>query len=248
MKKHQATLIEKTGLGPGLFSLWLEFDDPGHTAPGQFFEFRTAVRFLRRAVSIADRKDNRLRFVVKTVGPGTSWLSQIGEGAKIDVFGPLGQGVMLTGEGKVMLLAGGIGSAPLYYLARTLHEQNIDVDAIISARKAQQLILVEEYEKLCRTVVVTTDDGSAGKKGLLTDILPAFSGLNNVNAFYACGPEPMFRALKMLHLDRPIYAFLESRMGCGTGLCVGCAIKGKDGRYHRVCLEGPVYDLEEIEI
>jgi dihydroorotate dehydrogenase electron transfer subunit len=248
MKRHQATLLENRRLGPGLYSLQVEFEDLGDVKPGQFFEFLTGARFLRRAFSVADRDATRLRFVLRVVGKGTAWLSQLPEGSKLDLAGPLGQGVAMPSLGPVMLLAGGVGAAPLLYLARKLNEKGIQVDAMLAAGTSEELILAEEFKSLCRNLTFATDDGSCGKKGRLTDVLPALPDIHDVKVFYACGPEPMFAALKRLDLGKPLYAFLESRMGCGTGLCMGCAVHGRDGRYHRVCTEGPVFNLEEIEL
>lgn len=248
MKHHIATLAERREIGPDLFSLWLRFPHSIDVKPGQFFEFRTGETFLRRALSVADQDAERLRFVLRAVGPGTSWLASQTVGVELDLFGPLGQGVDAANQKPVMLLAGGVGAAPLLFLSRVLKEQNIDCIALLAAGTENEIILADEFRLLCKEVIFCTDDGSCGRKGLLTDVLPRLPQINEVKIFYACGPEPMFGALKRLGLNKPIHAFLESRMGCGTGLCVGCAVKGVDGLYHRVCLEGPVFPLEEIEV
>lgn len=248
MKKYQATLLENRRLGPEIYSLWVKIADLGEVKPGQFFEFATDTRFLRRAFSLADRDGDRLRFVVKVVGSGTRWLAGLSAGSKLDLLGPLGEGTRMPSSGPVMLLAGGVGAAPLLYLARKLNGQGLGVDTLLAAGTEEELILAEEFGSLCREVILATDDGSCGQKGLLTDILPTLPGTKDIQSFYACGPEAMFVALKRLNFRKPVYAFLESRMGCGTGLCMGCAVRGRDGRYHRVCTDGPVFDLEEIEL
>jgi dihydroorotate dehydrogenase electron transfer subunit len=246
--RYQPTLVENRRLGPGLYSLWTRFDNSPDVQPGQFFEFATGVRFLRRAFSVADKDADRLRFVLRVVGAGTQWLSELSKDSRLDISGPLGKGVILPSEGPVMLLAGGVGAAPLLYLARKLNEEGVTVDALLAAGTSEELILAEEFKSLCRNLTLATDDGSCGKKGRLTDVLPALPDIHDIKVFYACGPEPMFLAIKRMGLGRPVYAFLESRMGCGTGLCVGCAVRGRDGRYHRVCTEGAVFNLEEIEL
>lgn len=248
MMRHQATLVENRRLGQEIGSLWMRLADIGEVKPGQFFEFATDTRFLRRALSLADRDGDRLLFVVKVVGQGTRWLAGLSADSKLDLRGPLGEGVKIPDSGPVMLLAGGVGAAPLLYLARKLNERGLEVNALLAAGSEEELILTEEFGSLCREVILATDDGSCGHKGFLTDILPALQVVNDTRIFYACGPEPMFAALKRLDLGKPVYAFLESRMGCGTGLCVGCAVRGRDGRYRRVCTEGPVFNLEEIEL
>jgi dihydroorotate dehydrogenase electron transfer subunit len=248
MKRYQPTLVENRRLGPGLYSLWVRFGNPCDVQPGQFFEFATGVRFLRRAFSVADKDADRLRFVLRVVGAGTRWLSEFSQGSRLDISGPLGRGVVLPAEGPVMLLAGGVGAAALLYLARKLNEKGIQVDALLAAARSEELILAEEFRPLCRNLTLATDDGSCGRKGRLTDVLPALPDVHDIKVFYTCGPEPMFASIKRMGLGRPVYAFLESRMGCGTGLCVGCAVRGRDGRYRRVCTEGPVFNLEEIEL
>ncbi|MBN2378348.1 dihydroorotate dehydrogenase electron transfer subunit [candidate division WOR-3 bacterium] len=248
MIRLKAPVLENRELGPGLYSLWLAIEGLNEVQPGQFFEFRIRERFLRRALSIADQKGRNLRFVLKTVGSGTQWLAQVRVGEMLDLIGPCGQGVKIPDQGPVMLLGGGVGSAPLLYLARRLSEKGIKNDAVIAACTRNELILVEEFKEVCREVIVSTDDGSSGHKGLLTEVVRTLHQTTQAKVLYACGPEPMLAALKNIGLKQPVYAFLESRMGCGMGLCVGCAVKGRDSRYHRVCLEGPVFDLTEIEL
>lgn len=197
---------------------------------------------------MADREGERLRFIVRVVGEGTRWLGDLSVGEELDITGPWGQAVDLPLVKPVMLLAGGVGAAPLLYLARNLKERDVDCYALLAAGSKKEIILQDEFHSLCKEVFIASDDGSAGIRGLLTDVLQGLPLINQVKTFYACGPEPMFAALKRLNLSQPVFAFLESRMGCGTGLCVGCAVKGIDGRYHRVCLEGPVFSLEEIDL
>lgn len=246
--KHRASFCDRTRLGPGLFSLTLSIPSLGTLEPGQFFEFKTPVRFLRRAFSVADREGDKVRFVIKVVGAGTAWLAEVPVPTELDVIGPLGQGVKMPSRGPVMLLGGGVGAAPLLYLARRFEESGVICDAVIAARSEAELLLLDEFGSMCREVILVTDDGSRGAKGYLSDILADLPRAKDAQAFYACGPEPMLAAIKRLALPSPVYAFLESRMGCGTGLCVGCAVKGSDGSYRRVCLEGPVFDLGEIEL
>lgn len=248
MSARQATLCKKENLAPGIFSLWLEAHGLGNVDAGQFFEFATQATFLRRAFSVADREQDLLLFVVRVVGPGTGWLSQLSPGSNIDVIGPLGQGVSIPETGPVMLLAGGVGAAPLLYLARNLYDAGIETDALLAARTKQQIILSREFESLCRRVILATDDGTCGVKGCLTDVVGSLDQVRNAKAFYACGPEPMYAALDNIGLKPPVYAFLESRMGCGSGLCMGCAVRGKNGSYLRVCTQGPVFNLAEIDL
>ncbi|MBD3286154.1 NAD-dependent dihydroorotate dehydrogenase B electron transfer subunit [candidate division WOR-3 bacterium] len=248
MRKQKARICEHTELGPGLHSFWLELPEPDDVRPGQFYEIKTAVRFLRRAISLADKIEDRLRFIIRVVGPGTEWMSGLKPGENLDIIGPLGKGVKIPEEGSLTLLGGGIGIAPLLYLARVLSGKGLRVNALLAACTREELICTEEFGSLCSEVVTATDDGSCGRKGLLTQVLPSLQCYKESSAFYACGPEPMLKALKELDIQSPVYAFLESRMGCGIGLCMGCAIKHTDGGYRRVCLDGPVFNLEDITL
>jgi len=248
MRRERARIRKRRELGAGLFGLWLEVSEADDVKPGQFFQFATAPRFLRRALSVADRQANRLLFVLRVVGAGTRWLAARPQGTELDILGPLGQGVEPPRDARVMLLGGGVGAAPLLYLARTLAAGGCSTDAVIAAARADELVLLEEFNSLCRRVNVVTEDGSRGMKGRLTDVLHSLPDINEAEVVYACGPEPMLAALKRLALPQPVYAFLESRMGCGTGLCVGCGVRGQDGRYRRVCTDGPVFKLSEIEL
>jgi len=248
MRKLKAQILENEEVGPGLFSIRLDVPDTLTVEPGQFFEIKTDVRFLRRAFSIADMHDGGLRLIIRVVGPGTKWLATLKPGTFLNLLGPLGQGVKLPQEGPVMLLGGGVGIAPLLFLARRLAESGITTDALLAVCSQNELICVEDFGNLTREVMIATDDGSCGREGLLTEVLPSIPGFEEAKVFYACGPEPMLAALKKLEINKPVYAFLESRMGCGTGLCVGCAVKNNNGKYIRVCLDGPVFDLGKISL
>jgi dihydroorotate dehydrogenase electron transfer subunit len=246
MELHRAILLERRELAPGLVALKARIQGMDEIKPGQFFEFQTGKTFLPRAISVSDCTKEDILFVVKVVGPGTSWISQLEPEALINIRGPLGQGAPIGSESPVMLCAGGVGAAPLLYLARKLKEKGIACYALIASRTANELILLDEFRSCCERVILATEDGSEGEKGLLTDVLLHLPELEETKVLYACGPEAMFVSLKALSLNQTTYAFLESRMGCGTGLCVGCAVLGRDNKYHRVCTEGPVFNLQEI--
>ncbi|NLI97693.1 hypothetical protein GX441_03420 [bacterium] len=246
MEPRRAILLERRELARGLIALRVRIQGVGEIKPGQFFELQTGKTFLPRAISVSDCMNEDILFVVRVVGPGTSWISQLQPETPMDIRGPLGCGAPMVSESPVMLCAGGVGVAPLLYLARKFKECGIVCYALIASRTSTELILVSEFRTCCERVILATEDGSEGEKGLLTDVLPSLPELYETKVLYACGPEAMLVSLKALALKQTIYAFLESRMGCGTGLCVGCAVLGCDEIYHRVCTEGPVFNLKEI--
>jgi dihydroorotate dehydrogenase electron transfer subunit len=181
------------------------------------------------------------------VGTGTAWLSQRQPGDAIRLFGPLGRGYSVKPSARnLLLIAGGIGVAPLVWLADERVSRGDSVTVLIGARSADQLypaaLLPPEVE-----VVTCTDDGSAGRKALVSELVPEF--LLWADQAFACGPTPMLRALKGEVLRavwrKPVLALLEERMACGTGICYSCAVETRHGM-KLICKDGPCFDLREV--
>ncbi len=223
--------------------------------PGQFLHFRVSdsIDFmLRRPISLclADEANNLVTVVYRAQGEGTKRLARLTAGDTVDVIGPLGKGFPLHEESSATLvIGGGIGVPPLLELAKKLRAKGTRVVAILGFQKASQAILIEEFKALAEVFIVT-DDGSMGKKGLVTDLLDA-SMTDGISRYYACGPTPMLRAVKETLEPSGIlgYLSLEERMGCGIGLCAGCVhkIQDNDGvHYVKTCKEGPVFAAEEV--
>jgi dihydroorotate dehydrogenase electron transfer subunit len=185
------------------------------------------------------------------VGRGTAWLSHRKPGDRVYCWGPLGVGYeMDRGSQNLLLVAGGIGVAPLVWLAEDAVAASKNVTMIIGARNAACVfptrLLPEQVE-----VVVTTDDGSAGRKGFATE--PFAELLEWCDQAFACGPTPMFRSMadvvRKLRLRRPVQVLLEERMGCGTAICYGCAVevRVRGGRQMKlVCKDGPRFDVRDV--
>lgn len=237
------------------YSVFLQAGRIGEKAqPGHFAMIQTGEGsrpFLRRAFSIADVNSVSgvpcIEFVVKVVGLGTRLLGQFSEGAQVPVLGPLGVPFPLkdlSRHDRVALVAGGIGLAPLLFLAHRLSEKHIQADLFYGGRNEVDILKRPEFERLlgaprCR---YATDDGSLGRKGRVTDLLEKSIESGVVyRRVYACGPVPMFKTLSAL-LDAArlegIFA-LESEMACGFGVCLGCVAPTVDGRFATVCSEGP---------
>jgi dihydroorotate dehydrogenase electron transfer subunit len=233
--------------------------------PGQFVIIREKGHldpFLGRPFSVYtfERIGNAVivEILYKVVGKGTSVLSMLRKGVLLEIYGPYGSAFNINTHGKkVVLICGGIGVAPLTFLAshyRGLETGDIDVICYLGATEAKTLVGVERIEKLCQGVFISTDDGSMGYHGTVTDLFArdvASYDSNNV-AIYACGPRPMIKRLSEMLLIHALacQVSLEERMACGVGACLGCSIEThvREDRtaYRRVCKDGPVFDIHDI--
>ncbi len=239
---------------------YLEFSSAAiasQAKPGQFINIRVAdlvEPLLRRPFSIHGVKAARVKVIYKILGKGTQILSSRKPGEILDIIGPLGNGFDCPkAAGKLkkpgpILVAGGMGVAPLVFLAEKLKMQLPLV--LIGAKTKAQVICSKEFKSSGCTVKVATDDGSSGFKGKVTDLLASLllstSGYRP-SAIYACGPHPMLKAIAALAAENKIVTqlSLEEHMACGVGACLGCAVLTKSG-YKSVCKEGPVFDGQEI--
>ncbi len=246
----RAKIVRKEILNRDTFSLWLQCERVVEEAnPGQFIQVRVGdgfYPFLSRPFSIADidPSKNALRIAFKVRGEGTSLLSKKGVGEFLEILGPLGKPCPIPEGGKTLLVGGGIGAAPLLFLTRVIGRvREKRPDFILGAKTKRELVLLREIEALSNHLEIATEDGSYGKEGLVTDLLEG----KRYNTIFACGPLEMLKRIKEMNLPSEIYGFFETRMGCGTGLCFSCAIKKRGGGYLRVCRDGPVFNLEEID-
>ena len=230
MKNLQFTIKENKALTDTVYEMKLSGDTAG-IVPGQFF--------LRRPISVCDCEAGMLTLVYKTVGRGTEAMAGLKPGETLDLLTNLGNGYDLSTAGAApLLVGGGVGVPPLYYLAKTLVNAGKTPTVILGFNTEEEIFYEKEFKALGCAVTVTTADGSYGVKGFVTDAFPdAYSYV------YACGPKPMLKAVYNKPGDGQ-FSF-EERMGCGFGACMGCSCKTKTG-YKRVCKEGPVFYKEEI--
>ena len=230
---------------------------PGHFLAVAVGGDNTAM-ILRRAFAIAGATPSNafagtVQFVVAEHGPGTRWLVQRRAGETLDVVGPLGTPFPIpSGPAPAVLVGGGYGAAPLLPLAQALLERDAPVEIVLGASAANRLYGELAAKRLVGRVSVTTDDGSAGRKGLVTDVLPEAIERINAEIVYACGPMPMLRAVGAIAKERAIRAqvAVEESMACGIGVCMTCVlpVRGADGssRFVRSCVEGPVFDALDV--
>lgn len=219
--------------------------------PGQFVMVNCGTEvILRRPLSIHQTNaSSRIYFLFTVAGKGTFWLSQRQKGEKLDLLGPLGNGFTIKPKSKkLLLIAGGIGIAPLAFLAHQARSQGKHITLILGARKKEQLYKQNLPTDGLETIILT-DDGSDGIKGKITDFrfLPDY--IRQADQIFSCGPLPMYKAIgdliRQMSLDKDIQVSLETRMGCGIGTCYGCSIKTKNGM-KMVCHDGPVFSMDEI--
>ena len=229
--------------------------------PGQFVQIAVGAQetLLRRPFSIArvtrqGASAGTVDVVFDAHGPGTTWLTTIDVHDVLDIVGPLGTPFPLP-QRKVncLLVGGGYGIAPLFYLGEQLLRQGLRVDMINGAATAERILGQIEAKRLSASVTFTTEDGSYGVRGRVTDVLDEMLASSGAGVVYACGPNPMLRAVSERCAERqiPVQVAVEERMACGIGICFTCVVPvvGRDGqvRNKRACFEGPVFNGARID-
>lgn len=230
--------------------------------PGQFVNIISGSGspvLLRRPVSVHGVESGKIKLFYEAVGSGTQALSAKRPGELLDVIGPLGNGFDLrgpaeAGEGENILIAGGMGVAPLVFLAEKLRKlkirnSKIEIKVLIGARTEEQVLCAREFKALGCGVKLATDDGSVGFKGKVTDLLKQqlVPAGRNPAVIYACGPQLMLKGVSEIARENKARAqlSLEAHMACGIGACLGCVVLTKGG-YKRVCKDGPVFSSQEL--
>ena len=241
MKQGIYTITANEALTKDVWRMVLAGDTSAMTAPGQFIEIALPGFYLRRPISVCDYDEASITIIYKVVGQGTDAMTKFVPGDELDVLTGLGNGFdpAKAGESPV-LVGGGVGVPPLYGLAKKLIEAGKKPFVILGFNKAEEIFYAEEFKALGADVAVTTVGGSFGVKGFVTD---AISDLD-YTYYYACGPEPMLKAVYRAAKGSGQLSF-EERMGCGFGACMGCSCKTLTG-YKRICKDGPVMMKGEI--
>ena len=266
------TIEKNEPIASQVYRLVLSGDTSDITKPGQFVNISLPGFFLRRPISVCDWKAGELVLIYKTVGKGTDYLSTLEKGTKLDILSGLGNGFDISASGNApLLVGGGVGTPPMYGLAKKLVTAGKPVNVILGFASAADAFCIDEFDALnelydfgCEgyeagngksggkdsasggfpevKVYTATVDGSLGRKGFVTDRLDEIPACTH---YYACGPIPMLKALKAAMSQRFADAggelSLEERMGCGFGACVGCSVMTAAGP-KKVCSDGPVFD------
>ncbi len=238
-------LLENKKLADGIYSWTVENKTLAPLAKcGQFVNVKVPSRTLRRPISICDATDSTLRLVFQVKGEGTRLMSELKEGEQVELLAPLGHGFELEKGKRYCFVGGGIGVPPLLFASK----QTENPIVITGFRNKELVILQEDFRESGAQLYLTTDDGSAGYHGFVTDILR--EKLGGIDAVCACGPMPMLRAVADVCRGRvSCQVSLEERMGCGIGACLVCSCKTKENNeihMTQVCRRGPVYNAEEV--
>lgn len=253
MKSREfVTVIEQKKIASDVYSLWLQTSQIAKEAKaGQFISVysKDDSRMLPRPLSICeiDNETSRLRIVYRVVGQGTEEFSHLKAGDSLEILGPLGNGFPKKGK-KALLMGGGIGIPPMLQLSKEL-----DCEVQIVAGYRNELFLTEELSAN-GTLYLATEDGSAGTKGNVLDVVRE-QGLA-ADVIYACGPKPMLCAIKNYAQEKNIecYISMEEKMACGIGACLACVCQSKEKDEHthvhnkRICKDGPVFLSTEVEL
>jgi dihydroorotate dehydrogenase electron transfer subunit len=270
MKNYRTKIISNQEISPGYFRMRILTPGFGEKAhPGQFIMFRvqrSLPPLLRRPFGIfrtgfmaADcdglPPKEFVEIVYKVVGSGTSIMAELHEGDKVELLGPLGNGFDSTSTtGEKILVGGGIGLVPLYMLAGELIAKGCKVRLLMGGRTRDDILAVTEFERLGVETYVSTDDGSLGEGGLVTQVLVRKLQKYPGAEVFACGPMPMLVAVHNICLANktPLQVSLEESMACGVGACLGCVIKGaghteENPSYLCSCKAGPVFKSQYLD-
>ena len=258
--KVNCELLKKEMLIEGIYKFSVKAPEIAKDArAGQFLEIKvseTGEPFLRRPISIynIDKENGIVEFIFQVKGRGTEILAARNVGDLIDIMGPLGFGGFKVQEyNNVAIIGGGIGTYPLYELAKEL-KGKANLNVYLGFRDKSLVTCEKEFEDVgLNKLVVTTDDGSYKEKGYAIDFMKKDIAEHNVDMIFACGPLPMLKAVRAYAIENniPCQISLEERMGCGSGAGLGCAVKvisGTEPRYGHVCKEGPVFNAADVEI
>jgi len=219
--------------------------------PGQFVQAlvtESPATFLRRPLSVhdVDTRENTISLLVQIAGPGTERLSRLRPGEKLNLVYPLGNSFTLPDSGeKVLLTGGGCGMAPLLYLGRKISESGVRPQFALGFRNRSRILGHDEFKEL-GPVYISTEDGSEGHRGFVTDI-PAFRD-EAWDRIYCCGPEPMMKAVAAACRRRDIFCevSLENLMACGLGICLCCVVPTTSGNLCS-CTDGPVFNINDLK-
>jgi dihydroorotate dehydrogenase electron transfer subunit len=269
MKNFKTRVLSNQEISPGYFRMRILAPGIGGSVrPGQFLMFRvqqSVAPLLRRPFGLfrtgfldADCEGlpprEYLEILYKLVGEGTGIMSELHAGDRVEILGPLGRGFDLEHAGsEKILVGGGIGLVPLFMLAERLTAQG-PVRLLMGGRTRDDIIAVTEFERLGVETYVSTEDGSLGEAGLVTQVLEKKLAQTAGAVVYACGPMPMLEAVYRIcaRFKVPLQVSLEALMACGVGACLGCVVKGaghseQEPRYLCSCKEGPVFWAEQLD-
>lgn len=239
-----ATILSNDEVAEKIFKLTVDAAELAETSrAGQFVQVKISDDFtLRRPLGIASTAGGRVKIFYRVVGRGTEFLSRRQVGDSLNILGALGNGYTPR-DGKVLLVGGGMGLAPLLCAA-----EQFSSDVLMGGRTRDEVNFWQaEFRPHAEEIFLTTDDGSVGRYGFVTDALPEVLAAKNYSAILTCGPEIMMRGVARIAAAKnlPCEVSFEKRMACGLGACLSCSIDTVNGR-RKVCKDGPIFDAREV--
>lgn len=243
MKQGQYKVVYNRKIAAEFYQMRLEGDTSAFTRGGQFADVAIDSLFLRRPFAAKEWDSDGFTLIYRTVGEGTSKMTEMLPGTVLDVLTGLGNGFDAGACRKsALVVCGGLGASPAFSLVKELVSLGRKVTVILGFNRAEDVVLADEYGALGAEVQIATLDGSVGIKGLVTDAIDAVRP--EYDFFYTCGPKVMMKAV-CDKLSGPGEVSLEERMGCGCGICYGCTCHTASGP-KRICADGPVFRKEEV--
>ena len=234
------TIEKNERIAQDVYRMLLRGDLSALSRPGQFVNVKLDGFYLRRPISVCSYHGDELILIYKILGKGTRQMADMLPGQTLDLLVGLGNGfdVMPARGKRIALVGGGVGVPPLYGVMEQLRGE--DVTCVMGFQSAQDVFYEAEFAELGANVVVATVDGSKGTKGFVTDALRDMA----YDYYFACGPQPMLRAVHALGHEGQLS--FEERMGCGFGACMGCSCQTLTG-HRRICVDGPVFQSGEVQ-
>ncbi len=236
----EVKILENTHIGENVYKLVVEGKFEGR--PGEFYMLRNWDKdpLLSRPIAVCDLDENSLTMLYMVFGRGTRDFSKLLSGQTISVMGPLGNGFKTFGYKKVAIVAGSVGIAPMYYLAK-----NLDCKIDIYAGFANDSFFIDEFKEIVDNIYISSDSGKVGFHGNVVELIKSVGKIDEYDQIFVCGTNPMAKAM-MNNFDNSIMQVsFEARMACGLGVCLGCAVKTTEGM-KRACVEGPVFNASEV--
>ena len=259
MKQIQAKILENKEIGSGFFKMRIASTYLAKASrPGQFVEVKCGKEtdpLLRRPIGVNRVVKGGIELLYEVVGRGTELMSGMKKNGMCDVIGPLGNGFNIPSRSGIsILVAGGNGVAPLLFLAEELAKKRREIYVLIGGCSKSHILCEKDFKNTGAKVLISTEDGSKGCKGLVTCLLSDLLCSSTTDArtpstIYACGPTGMLKTVSRIARDNrvPCQVSLEERMACGVGVCLGCPVKVRTAHtYKMVCKDGPVFNAEEI--
>lgn len=242
---RKARVISNEEVSKDIYKLVVE--DKNEIKAGQFYMLKVnGGTFLPRPISICSKDGDTLTFLYAVVGNGTKEFTKLRESDEISLTGPLGNGFDIEKDyGKVALVSGGIGTAPMFELAKRLRAKNPDGKIDLYSGFRDDIYLVDDFKEYVNDIKVSTNTGKHGHEGFVTDLLKA----EEYDTVLCCGPEVMMKKVIEMCKEKnvAVYVSMEKHMACGVGACLVCTCKTKDGN-KRTCKDGPVFDGYYVEL